>query len=120
MFKYEDRKILVDWSNRNDIVLLDGSTRVYLHGAGLIDGHGMQIAIQLAGSAATGIWSFVMTLLILQLFGLFDRYGGRWLSSLGLQVSVAYKIADLCRLRVSEQEELAGVDDTDIGEFAVG
>jgi ammonia channel protein AmtB len=92
---------------------------VYIHGAGLLDGHGMQLVIQLASSVISAIFSFSITYLILRLFGCFSQYGDLWLSFLGLRASMAERIADLFRLRVSSEEELAGIDDTNIGEFAV-
>jgi Amt family ammonium transporter len=79
------------------IAHLDGYSNI---DGGWIDGHWIQVVYQLADSFAGGLYSFIGTCLIL---GLLD-FVGKWLPML--------------RLRVTEEEEILGVDDVEIGEFA--
>lgn len=79
------------------IAHLDGYTQIP---GGWLNGHWIQMAVQLADSASGMGYSFVMTSLILIL-----------LSLLG-------KVVPAFRLRVDKPEEEMGIDDVEIGEFA--
>ena len=79
------------------IAHLDGMTVIP---GGWLNAHWIQVAIQLADSAAGGAYSFVCTLLILSALALI----GRWIPALQLRVD-------------AEHEEL-GIDDVELGEFA--
>lgn len=78
------------------IAHLDGATVIQ---GGWLNGHWIQLAIQLADSAAGAAYSFVCTLLILSALALL----GRWIPSL--------------RLRVDAEDEELGLDDVELGEF---
>ncbi|SMR45432.1 unnamed protein product [Zymoseptoria tritici ST99CH_3D1] len=81
-----------DW-----IAHLDGFTEIQ---GGWLNRHWIQLAIQLADSVTGMAYSFTMTIAILFLMNLLGR-----------------RIPAL-RLRASAEEELAGIDDVEIGEFA--
>ncbi|MBE3048475.1 ammonium transporter [Candidatus Bathyarchaeota archaeon] len=63
---------------------------------GWLDGHWAQLGYQLAGSCAGGAYSFAVTCALLALMNLVPGLG----------------------LRVSEEAEVLGVDDAEVGEFA--
>lgn len=75
------------------IAALDGTTRIE---GGWLNHHWIQLAHQLADSFAGGAYSFVMTCIILFVLNLIP----------GL------------RIRASEDAEILGIDDAEIGEFA--
>ncbi|KAJ6576086.1 ammonium transporter [Mycena vulgaris] len=75
------------------VALYDGSTAI---AGGWLDHHYIQLAYQLADSVASLSYSFVMTTIIL------------W---------IMHFIPTL-RLRSTEEEELLGIDDTEMGEYA--
>ena len=79
------------------IAHLDGYTVIP---GGWLNGHYVQMGYQLADSMAGMGWSFVLSFIIL--FGL---------KAIG-------KVIPALRLRASPEEELAGIDDVEIGEFA--
>lgn len=79
------------------IAHLDGYTEIP---GGWINGHWIQMAIQLADSASGMGYSFVLTTLILILMSLVGR------------------VIPAFRLRVDRSEEEMGIDDVEIGEFA--
>ena len=79
------------------IAHLDGYTVI---SGGWLNGHWVQLAIQLADSVTGMAYSFAMTSLIL----LSMSFLSRWLPSL--------------KLRASPEEEEMGIDDAEIGEFA--
>lgn len=81
----------------NYIAHLDGSTTI---AGGWVNANWRQLGIQLADSVAGGTWSFVVTGLILVGLSFLSRY------------------VPALRLRVSREEEMAGIDDVEIGEFA--
>jgi Amt family ammonium transporter len=68
---------------------------------GWLNHHWIQLGFQLADSFAGGAYSFVGTCIILAVLDFLGRF------------------MPIFRLRVSEEEEIAGVDDIEIGEFAV-
>jgi len=78
---------------QKSVAEFDGVT--VIHG-GWIDRHYLQLAVQLADSAAGLTWSFIVTTIIL------------W---------VMHFIPGL-RLRVKEESEILGIDDAEMGEFA--
>ncbi len=75
------------------IAALDGITNIY---GGWLNGNWRQLGLQLADSFTGGIYSFVGTSMILFVMNLIP----------GLQ------------LRTSEESEILGIDDAEIGEFA--
>lgn len=75
------------------IAALDGETVI---DGGWVDGHWVQMGYQLADSFAGGCYSFGMTCLILFIMNMIP----------GL------------KLRVSDEAEILGTDDAEIGEFA--
>jgi Amt family ammonium transporter len=75
------------------IAALDGTSRI---DGGWLNQHWIQMGYQLADSLAGGVYSFCMTCLILFIMNLIP----------GL------------RLRASEDAEILGIDDAEIGEFA--
>ena len=79
---------------QNAIARLDGVSSIK---GGFLDQHYVQIAYQLADSAAGMIYSFTVTCLILLVINFIP----------GLH------------LRSSEEDEIMGMDDAEIGEFAV-
>lgn len=81
----------------NYIAHLDGTTVIP---GGWLNRNWKQLAYQLADSGAGAGWSFVVTTIILVVISLL----GRFIPAL--------------RLRVSREEEAAGIDDVEIGEFA--
>ena len=80
------------------IAHLDGFSHIP---GGWLNHHWVQLGYQLADSFAGGAYSFFGTCLILAVLD----FVGKWLPAL--------------KLRVSEDEEIVGVDDVEIGEFAV-
>jgi Amt family ammonium transporter len=80
-----------------DVARLDGYSEIP---GGWVDRHWVQLAVQLADTAAGMTYSFVMTCIILLAISTLSR----WLPALKLRAS-------------AEQEEL-GIDDVEIGEFA--
>jgi Amt family ammonium transporter len=80
------------------IAHLDGYTVI---AGGWLNRHWIQLGYQLADSFAGGAYSFVGTCLIL---GSLDFIG---------------KFVPALRLRATEEEEALGIDDVEIGEFAV-
>jgi len=87
-----------DSSSRDYIAHLDGFTVIQ---GGWLNRHWVQVPIQLADSFTGGLYSFLGTCLIL---GALD-FTGRYIPAL--------------RLRASPEEEMLGIDDVEIGEFAV-
>lgn len=79
------------------IAHLDGVTVIP---GGWLNGHWIQVAIQLADAVTSLVWSFVMTYLIL------------------MCMKLAGKFVPALRLRVNEDQEEHGVDDVELGEFA--
>ncbi|KAF2866744.1 ammonium transporter AmtB-like domain-containing protein [Massariosphaeria phaeospora] len=79
------------------IAHLDGYTVI---SGGWLNRHWIQIGYQIADSVAGGAYSFAGTCLIL---GCLDGLG---------------KFMPIFRLRASEEEEMLGIDDVEIGEFA--
>ncbi|KAI2474708.1 Ammonium transporter [Pyrenophora tritici-repentis] len=90
-----DVPLLIGFSDY--IAHLDGYTVIT---GGFLNHHWMQMAYQLADSFTGGTYSFLGTCLIL---GILDFIG---------------KFIPAFRLRASEEEEAAGIDDVEIGEFA--
>jgi len=86
-------------SYRNYIAHLDGVTNI---AGGWLNHHWVQLGYQIADSVAGGLYSFTGTCLILACL----EFLGNYLPAL--------------KLRVSEQDEVMGIDDAEIGEFAVG
>lgn len=80
------------------VAALDGVTSIP---GGWIDRHWIQLPIHLAESSAAAAWSFVVTFLIVYTL----QFAGRYIPAL--------------RLRLDDDEEDRGVDETEIGEFAV-
>jgi ammonia channel protein AmtB len=80
------------------IARLDGFTVIK---GGWLNQHWSQIGFQLSNSFAGGFYSFIMTCIIL---GVLD-FLGKWIPPL--------------KLRATEEEEILGIDDVEIGEFAV-
>lgn len=80
------------------IAHLDGYTVIQ---GGWLNHHWVQLGYQLADSFTGGAYSFLGTCLIL---GALDFIG---------------KFVPVLRLRASEEEEALGIDDIEIGEFAV-
>lgn len=83
---------------RNYIAHLDGVTVIL---GGWLNHNYRQLGIQIADSLAGGGYSFVVTLLILYALDFIGKY------------------VPALRLRASEEEEVLGMDDVEIGEFAV-
>ncbi len=82
-------------TQRSDYIIhLDGFTNAR---GGWINGHWVQLAYQLAASVSVAAYTFLITCLILYLLNLIPVF----------------------RLRVSVPEEILGIDDIEIGEFAV-
>lgn len=79
------------------IAHLDGYTKI---SGGFLNRHWIQLAIQLADSAAGAAYSFIVSSLIL------------------LCISLLGRVIPALRLRASKEEEDAGIDDVEIGEFA--
>jgi Amt family ammonium transporter len=77
---------------------LDGFSAIK---GGWLNQHWSQIGFQLSNSFAGGFYSFFMTCIIL---GALDFFG-KWIPPL--------------KLRATEGEEILGIDDVEIGEFAV-
>jgi ammonium transporter, Amt family len=77
---------------------LDGFTVIP---GGWLNHHWIQMGFQLSNSFAGGFYSFFMTCIIL---GVLD-FLGKWIPVL--------------KLRATEEEEILGIDDIEIGEFAV-
>ena len=73
---------------------MDGYTKIP---GGWLNHHWIQLGYHLAASAAGMTWSFVITSVILNVMNLIP-----WL-----------------RLRAAEDEEVVGMDESEIGEFAV-
>lgn len=85
---------------RSDYIAhLDGFSKI---NGGWLNHHWIQIGFQLSNSFAGGFYSFLMTCIIL---GVLD-FLGKWIPAL--------------KLRATEEEEILGIDDVEIGEFAVG
>lgn len=82
----------------NYIAHLDGTTQIV---GGWLNGNYVQIGYQIADSLSGGAYSFVGTCLILAIL---DYIG---------------KFLPIFRLRASEEDEVLGIDDAEIGEFAV-
>ena len=80
------------------IAHLDGYTVIP---GGWLNSHYIQLGYQLADSVSGGAYSFFGTCLIL---GALDFLG---------------KFVPVLKLRVSDEEEILGLDDVEIGEFAV-
>ena len=80
------------------IAHLDGFSHI---DGGWLNHHWIQLGYQLADSVTGGLYSFLGTCIIL---GILD-YVGRFIPAL--------------RLRASAEEEILGIDDVEIGEFAV-
>jgi Amt family ammonium transporter len=84
---------------RSDYIAhLDGYTVIP---GGWLNHHWVQLGYQLADSLAGGSYSFVGTCIIL---GCLDGLG---------------KFLPIFKLRATEEEEILGIDDVEIGEFAV-
>jgi len=79
------------------IAHLDGFSHIP---GGWLNHHWIQLAYQLSNSFAGGFYSFFMTCIIL---GVLD-FMGKWMP--------------VFKLRASEEEEVLGIDDVEIGEFA--
>ena len=79
------------------IAHLDGFTEIK---GGFLNRHWIQLAIQLAHSVSGLLYSFIVT------------------AGLLLGMSALGRIFPVLRLRVDKDEEDAGIDDTEIGEFA--
>nr|POE49350.1 ammonium transporter 1 [Quercus suber] len=79
------------------IAHLDGTSVI---AGGWLNHHWIQLGYQIADSVAGGTYSFIMTVLILLVLS--------WLG----------RIIPALRLRTSKEEEEAGIDDVEIGEFA--
>ncbi|KAK8156292.1 putative ammonium transporter [Phyllosticta citrichinensis] len=79
------------------IAHLDGTTEI---DGGWINHHWVQLGYQLADSIAGGAYSFGGTCIILGALGFLGNY------------------VPIFRLRVSEEEEVLGIDDCELGEFA--
>jgi ammonium transporter, Amt family len=89
----------LDSNNVSDYIAhLDGYTVI---SGGWLNHNWIQLGYQLADSFTGGAYSFVGTCLIL---GALDFIG---------------KFVPALRLRASEEEEALGIDDVEIGEFAV-
>ena len=86
-------------SDRDYIAHLDGVTHIP---GGWLDHHWVQLAIQLLDSVTGFVYSFGGSIIILFCI---DMVGKIWAPM---------------KLRVSESDELVGVDDCELGEFAVG
>lgn len=84
--------------SRDYIAHLDGYTIIP---GGWLNHHWIQLGYQLADSVSGGVYSFVGTCIIL---GCLDFLG---------------KFMPIFKLRASEEEEVLGIDDVEIGEFAV-
>jgi len=80
------------------IAHLDGFTTI--KGGGILNGHWKQLGFQFADSFAGGAYSFVVTCIILAVLDLV----GKWVPAM--------------KLRASEADEILGIDDVEIGEFA--
>lgn len=80
------------------IAHLDGYTAIP---GGWLNGHYIQLGYQLADSVTGGAYSFAGTCIIL---GCLDFIG---------------KFLPVFKLRASDEEEILGLDDVEIGEFAV-
>ncbi|KAL7772007.1 hypothetical protein CFE70_001960 [Pyrenophora teres f. teres 0-1] len=89
--------ILTGFFAADYIAHLDGYTVIP---GGFLNRHWMQMVYQLADSFSGGTYSFIGTCIIL---GILDFIG---------------KFIPAFRLRASEEEEAAGIDDVEIGEFA--
>ena len=83
---------------RDYIAHLDGFTVIK---GGWVNRHWMQMGYQLADSVTGGAYSFAGTCIIL---GCIDGIG---------------KFFPVLKLRATEEEEILGIDDVEIGEFAV-
>lgn len=84
-----------DPSNYSDyIAYLDGTTTI---AGGWVNHHYIQLAYQLADSVTGFVYSFFGTCIILFLLNLIPGFS----------------------LRASEEDEIMGIDDAEIGEFAV-
>ncbi|EKG19441.1 Ammonium transporter [Macrophomina phaseolina MS6] len=79
------------------IAALDGATQI---DGGWINHNWVQLGYQIADSVAGGAYSFGGTCIILAVLG----FLGTWVPAL--------------RLRATEEEEILGIDDVEIGEFA--
>jgi Amt family ammonium transporter len=82
---------------RDYIARLDGFSVIK---GGWLNHHWIQMGYQLSNSFAGGFYSFFASCLIL---GMLD-FLGKWIPPL--------------KLRATEEEEIAGIDDVEIGEFA--
>ncbi|KAF2088841.1 ammonium transporter 1 [Saccharata proteae CBS 121410] len=80
------------------IAHLDGTTTI---DGGWLNHHWIQLGYQLADSVAGGVYSFGGTCVILGVLGFLGSY------------------FPIFRLRATEEEEILGIDDVEIGEFAV-
>lgn len=85
-------------SFRNYIAHLDGVNTIK---GGWVEHHWMQLAYQLADSVSGGCYSFFGTCIILAVLDFLGKY------------------IPALKLRASEEEEILGIDDIEIGEFAV-
>ena len=86
-------------NNRSDYIAhLDGVT---VSSGGWLNHNYRQLGIQLAGSVAGGSYSFVGSLIILYILNFIGKY------------------LPVFRLRATPEEEDLGIDDVEIGEFAV-
>jgi len=91
-------RLLLTCRRSNYIAHLDGFSVIP---GGWLNHHWIQIGFQLSNSFAGGFYSFFMTCIIL---GVTD-FLGKWIPAL--------------KLRATEEEEILGIDDIEIGEFAV-
>jgi hypothetical protein len=89
--------VLIIVIRRDYIAHLDGVTHI---DGGWLDGHWVQLAIQLLDSVTGFVYSFGGSIIIL------------------FFIDMAGRIWPPLRLRVSEADELQGIDDCEIGEFA--
>jgi Amt family ammonium transporter len=85
--------ILTGFFATEKVTSLDGGS-----GKGAIDGNWHQVLVQIVGTVSVTLWSLIMTLILLKILDLIP----------GL------------RLRISEEEELNGVDTSEMGEVAYG
>jgi hypothetical protein len=86
--------LVLTYCCRDYIARLDGVTHIP---GGWLNGHWVQLGYQLASSVSGFVYSFGATCIILFVLNLIP----------GL------------RLRATEEQEILGIDDTEIGEFAV-
>jgi Amt family ammonium transporter len=85
--------ILTGFFATEKVTSLDGGS-----GKGAIDGNWKQVYIQIVGTVSVTLWSLIMTFILLKILN--------WIPGL--------------RLRISEEEEINGVDTSEMGEVAYG